>query len=127
MEAESEALIVAPAQAVNWLEHVANDTRRLVQSLPSYTDEELLVCRQSAEVLNEASWIVICATDHEIMRRAQPVRNRQEGDLTKSGIYATAVGRPRRLAWTQPRLFETLQFSATSASLTNKEDPMPFD
>jgi hypothetical protein len=124
MEAESEALTVAPAQAANWLEHVANDTRRLVQSLPSYTDEELLVCRQSAEVLNEASWIVICATDHEIMKRAQPVRDRYKGDLTKSGIYATAIRQAKATGLDATTIIRNATiFKNFGHLLTNKEDP----
>lgn len=91
-----EAIVpVPPAQAVHWMEGVATDTQRLVAALPSYTDEELVACREQAEVLGRAAWIVTCAADHEIMKRAQPVRNRREGDLSKSGIYATAQRQAR--------------------------------
>ena len=89
---QPEALaVVPPDQAVHWLERVATDTQRLVTALPHYTDDELVECRRVADTLHHASWIVICATDHEIMKRAQPVKNRREGDLSKSGIYATAA------------------------------------
>ena len=122
---ESQDLaVVSSSQAANWLEHVASDTRRLVAALPSYTDDELIVCRQSAEALNEASWIVICATDHEIMKRAQPVRNRREGDLSQSGIYATAVRQAKAVGLDATTILRNATiFRNFGHLLTDKQDP----
>lgn len=86
-----ESVGVSIKDACHWLEGVGNDTRRLVANLPNYTDDELLACREAAETLSKASWIVLCAADHEIMRRANRVIRRKEGDKTQTGIYATAV------------------------------------
>lgn len=94
---ETQALAIptndvpAPAQAVHWLQRVSEDTQRLVSALPDYGDEELLACRAEAEALGRASWIIVTRIDHEIMVRAQRVSNKKQGDLSQSGIYATAA------------------------------------
>jgi hypothetical protein len=87
----TELALVPVDEACHWLDRVGEDARRLVANLPHYTDDELLACREAAETLNKASWIVLCAADHEIMSRANRVSNRKEGDKTQTGIYATAV------------------------------------
>lgn len=88
---EHSQALVPVAEACHWLDRVGEDARRLVASLPNYTDDELIACRETAETLNKASWIVLCAADHEIMKRANRIGNRKEGDKTQTGIYATAV------------------------------------
>ena len=88
---EELAPIVPISDACHWFERVAQDTHRLVASLSKYTDDELLAFRETAERLNNASWIAICAADALIMERAQPVKHRRAGDKEQTGIYAVAV------------------------------------
>jgi len=118
-----DSSIVPPGQAVHWLEHVASDTQRLVAALPHYSDDELVECRRVADTLHHASWIVICAADHEIMKRAQPVKNRREGDLSKSGIYATAVRQARAVGLDPTTILKNATiFSNFGHLLTSQED-----
>jgi hypothetical protein len=87
--------VPVPSHAVHWLQRVAEDTQRLIDALPGYADEELLACRAEAEALGRASWIIVARIDHEIMARAQRVSNKKQGDLSQSGVYATAVRQGR--------------------------------
>lgn len=83
--------IVNPASAAcHWVESLAQDTSRLVASLPQYSNEDLIEFRATAERLHYVSWIAICAADQELMSRANKIGYKKAGDLTQQGIYATA-------------------------------------
>jgi len=86
-----------PSRGIQRLAAIQTEAERVLRSLPSLSDEELLEARKVASTIGRCAWLIEYAIDAELLQRLGEKRGRGNKDTNERGLTALAKERAGEL------------------------------